>query len=101
MLMTIQNLENFRGARNPFWSTECYEFLEFIVIAFRVEQANLIFSLHQSFDNRSHRRGLAASGRAGDDQPRSVWLQVKFLSVCGTPQQDLVMLHPRRKARQI
>src|SRR4029077_15334778 len=99
MFMAIQDLENFRGAGNPFRSTERYKFLEFIVVALRVEKANLIVSLHQPFDYRSHRRGLPASGRAGDDQPRSVWLQVEFLSRCGAPQQNLVMLQPRRKAR--
>src|SRR5579859_1635356 len=101
MLMAIQNLKNFRGAGNPLWSTERYKFLEFIVVALWVEEANLIVSLDQPFDDRGHRRGLATSGRAGDDQPRSVRLQVKSLSRCGAAQQDLVMLQPRRKARQI
>src|SRR5579864_6987516 len=60
MFTAIQDLENFRGAGNPVWSAKRYEFLEFVVIAFRVEQANLIVSLHHPYDDRAHRRVVAA-----------------------------------------
>src|ERR1700738_2006380 len=101
MFVAIEDLENFRGAGNPFRSAECNEFLEFIVVAFRVEQTNLIFSLNQAFDNRSQSGGLAASGRTRDDQPRSVWLQMKFFPLFRSPQQYPMTLQARREARQV
>ena len=52
MIHRVQNLENFRSTGHSLRAAERDELLEFIVVALRIEQANLIFVFHQAFHNR-------------------------------------------------
>src|SRR5580704_11368488 len=51
-LRFLENLENFRCGGKAFRATERYKLLEIVVVALRVDQADLVVTLNQALQQR-------------------------------------------------
>src|SRR3982075_1454284 len=58
VLHGIQDFENFGDARHLLRATERDESFEFVVVAFGIKQTDLVFLLHQTFDDCGYGSGL-------------------------------------------
>jgi len=74
---------------------------EVVVVAFRIDDADLILLLDEALDKRGDYGGLAATGWSGDHDARAVRGQTEIVVVFGASQKNVVALQKRLQAAQI